>query len=427
MILGSGVLPAICSQGLVMTDETTFTPKDDPNALESTSPPQPEGAESTPLASSEPEAPVPPDATVESYPEAEENEQQQVENAAGEESAAEELFEEELPAEESVNKEFSDEEGQGVEPEPVAASTDDNLDSAATPTEDEGDKDLADKFDALIADRLTDGSASEADDFADDGPDPFQLAAQEEAAAAEEEQVEEEEDELEEEEFEEEAEAPEPVAEKPQVEEEADSSEEPEPEPEPEEPANPNWAWYIVKVQSGREETIKNAIERRVKIDGLEEYFDQIVVPTEKETVIQKGKRVVREKKKFPGYIAVHVEFNDQILYLFRETSGVGDFVGGAPNKPPIPMTPKEVADMVGVDKGDEDGEGPQREVESPFHLGDHVKVKDGMFKDLDGEVKEIMKDKAQVRVEVVVLGRPVNVELEYWQVEEWSASERED
>ncbi|MGF1579300.1 MAG: transcription termination/antitermination protein NusG [Gemmataceae bacterium] len=204
-----------------------------------------------------------------------------------------------------------------------------------------------------------------------------------------------------------------------------DSQEEIEEAPEP--PANENWKWYIVKVQSGREETIKNAIERRVKIDGLEDYFDQIVIPTEKETVIQKGKRVVRERKKFPGYIAAHVEYNEQILYLFRETSGVGDFVGGAPDKAPIPMTAKEVVDMVGTDKPDDPAAGAPADVVSPFHVGDHVKVKDGMFKDLDGEVKEIMKDKAQVRVEVVVLGRPVNVELEYWQVEEWTASERED
>src|SRR5262249_53064766 len=87
--------------------------------------------------------------------------------------------------------------------------------------------------------------------------------------------------------------------------------------------------WYVVKVQSGREESIKETIERRVKIEGLEEYFGQIIIPVEKVTEMRNGKRVVRERKLYPGYLMVEVEYNDRILYLFRETSGVGDFVGG--------------------------------------------------------------------------------------------------
>jgi transcriptional antiterminator NusG len=91
-----------------------------------------------------------------------------------------------------------------------------------------------------------------------------------------------------------------------------------------------NKRWYAVKVQSGREETIKDAIERRVKIEGLEEYYGQILIPVERVQEIKNGKRVVKERKKFPGYLMAEVEYNDRILYLFRETSGVGDFVGAA-------------------------------------------------------------------------------------------------
>src|SRR5215831_11312605 len=96
--------------------------------------------------------------------------------------------------------------------------------------------------------------------------------------------------------------------------------------------------WYVVKVQSGREESIKEAIERRVKIEGLEEYFGEILIPVEKEKVMIRGKRVERERKLYPCYIMAKVEYNDQILYLFRETSGVGDFVGGGPGQKPLPM-----------------------------------------------------------------------------------------
>jgi transcriptional antiterminator NusG len=116
-----------------------------------------------------------------------------------------------------------------------------------------------------------------------------------------------------------------------------------------------NKRWYVVKVQSGREESIKEAIERKVKIEGLEEYFGQIYIPTEKVTEVRKSKRYTRERKKLPGYIMAEVEFNDRILYLFRETSGVGDFVGGSLNRPPTPMTEREVQRWFG--KGTEEGQ----------------------------------------------------------------------
>jgi transcription termination/antitermination protein NusG len=190
----------------------------------------------------------------------------------------------------------------------------------------------------------------------------------------------------------------------------------------PAEPAPPPEApdpkrWYVVKVQSGREESIKNAIERRVKIEGLQEYFGEIVIPTEKYTDMVRNKRVVKERKLFPGYLMVNVEYNDSILYLFRETSGVGDFVGAGLNKAPQPMKPTEIASMQQKIGGKID---PVLEPAKPkFDKGDRVKVKDGPFAGMEGEVKELIEAKSLVRVEIAIFGRPVSVELEYWQVEE--------
>jgi transcriptional antiterminator NusG len=180
-------------------------------------------------------------------------------------------------------------------------------------------------------------------------------------------------------------------------------------------PVPSNKHWYVVKVQSGREETIKEAIERKVKIEGLEEYYGQIYIPTEQVTEMRKNKRYTRQKKSLPGYIMAEVEYNDRILYLFRETSGVGDFVGGTNNKPPPPMTQREIDRWLRKDKGKPDE--PQV-IKHDFEKGDHVKVKDGMFKDMEGEVKEILEAKNQVKVELTIFGRPVLVEMEYWQVE---------
>jgi transcriptional antiterminator NusG len=183
--------------------------------------------------------------------------------------------------------------------------------------------------------------------------------------------------------------------------------------------------WYIVKVQSGREESIKEAVERRVKIEGLEEYFGQIKIPVEKVTELRNGKRVVRSRKKFPGYLMAHVEFNDRILYLFRETSGVGDFVGATVNRAPSPMPSHEVDRMLAdeaIAAGDTKGKAIEK-IKLKFDKGDRVKVRDGTFQGMEGEVKEIVepkepKDPVRVRVELTIFGRPVPVEVEAWQVD---------
>jgi transcriptional antiterminator NusG len=116
-----------------------------------------------------------------------------------------------------------------------------------------------------------------------------------------------------------------------------------------------------------------------------------------------------------PGYLLVNVEFNERILYLFRETSGVGDFVGGGPNKPPQPMQAHEIDRWLGTTIH------PERELEAPkskFSAGDRVRVKDGTFAGMEGVVKEILEQKGALTVELTIFGRPVPVELEYWQVD---------
>jgi transcriptional antiterminator NusG len=178
-----------------------------------------------------------------------------------------------------------------------------------------------------------------------------------------------------------------------------------------------NKRWYVVKVQSGREESIKEAIERRVKIEGLEEYFGQIIIPVERVTEMRNNKRVTRERKLYPGYLMVEVEYNDRILYLFRETSGVGDFVGGSIHHPPPPMSEREIERM--LHQQAKPGEAVAvKPGKSPFERGDRVKVREGTFASMEGEVKDILEAKGLVRVEITIFGRPVPVELEYWQVD---------
>ena len=208
----------------------------------------------------------------------------------------------------------------------------------------------------------------------------------------------------------------------------------------PSEPASAK-KWYVIKVTSGREESIKAAIERKVKIEALEEFFGQIVIPVERVTTVKKvretkngekvtkEKRVTKEIKKFPGYLMAEVEFNEKTLYLFRETSGVGDFVGGnGIVKPPTPMSDREVANMLGSMVPEKDrekvaGKIPKVKVKLDFEKGDKVKIREGAFASMEGEVKIITEPKEagetpKVTVEVSIFGRPVPVELDYWQVD---------
>lgn len=206
---------------------------------------------------------------------------------------------------------------------------------------------------------------------------------------------------------------------------------------EPEPPENKK-KWYAIKVQSGREDTIKAAILRKVAIEGLEDVFGQIMVPVDK--VIEKRavkvkdkktgeyttveRKVERKVKKFQGYIFAEIEFNDRMLYLIRETSGVGDFLKIRNKKDalpvPEPMTDAEVKQMLGEKVGPDSG-GPKK-VKIEFDKGDRVRIREGSFKDSEGEVKEVIlpkdpTDPPKVKVTVTFWGRPLDVELEYWQV----------
>ena len=119
----------------------------------------------------------------------------------------------------------------------------------------------------------------------------------------------------------------------------------------------------------------------------------------------------------------VNVEFNDRILYLFRETSGVGDFVGGSINRAPTPMPQHEVDRMLAEELAQEGKPVPRQQIKLKFDKGDRVRVRDGTFQGMEGEVKEIVepkepKDPVRARIELTIFGRPVSVDVEAWQVD---------
>jgi transcription termination/antitermination protein NusG len=176
----------------------------------------------------------------------------------------------------------------------------------------------------------------------------------------------------------------------------------------------PKLVWYVLKVQSSREDTIRDALQRRVKIQGLGRFFGQIVVPTEKITEIRNNKKRIVERKTYPGYIMVQMELNEKTWFLVRETPGVGDFVGahGTPTK----MTEAEVNQMLHQEEEKTTAEAPK--VRIYVERGDRVKIKDGPFENFEGTVEEVIEGRGLVKVMLIIFNRPTPVDLEYWQVE---------
>ena len=171
--------------------------------------------------------------------------------------------------------------------------------------------------------------------------------------------------------------------------------------------------WYILKVQVNREDTIKKDLERRIAVSGLNEYFGEILVPTEKITEIRGNKKKIVKKKLYPGYIMIYMEVFDDTWFLVRETSGVGDFTGAQGR--PTPMLPHDVDR---IRKLAEEGPAKEPTLKVGYQVGQQVKVKEGPFETLEGKVLNIDFASGRVTVEISIFGRSTPVELEYWQID---------
>lgn len=145
---------------------------------------------------------------------------------------------------------------------------------------------------------------------------------------------------------------------------------------------------------------------------GMQKYIEDVLVPSENIMEMREGKKRVRNKVFFPGYVLVKMEITKESQYLVENVPGVMSFVGALGK--PIPLKPEEVKRVLGeVEKKD------GREVLAvPFKLGDPVKVVDGPFIDFRGIVQEINEDKKKLKVMVSIFGRPTPVELDFLQVE---------
>jgi transcription termination/antitermination protein NusG len=171
--------------------------------------------------------------------------------------------------------------------------------------------------------------------------------------------------------------------------------------------------WYVVHAYSGFEKSVQRALQERIKRDGMEEQFGQILVPVEEVVEMKGGQKAISERKFFPGYVLVEMEMTDDTWHLVKNTAKVTGFVGGTAMRP-TPITQKEVdAILRQVQEG----------VEKPrpkvlFETGEAVRVKEGPFTDFHGNVEDVNYEKSKLRVSVTIFGRSTPVELDFSQVE---------
>lgn len=170
--------------------------------------------------------------------------------------------------------------------------------------------------------------------------------------------------------------------------------------------------WYIVQAYSNFENKVAAAIMERVASAGLEEQFEEVVVPTEKVVEVRRGRKVDTERKFFPGYILAKVDLTDEAFHLIKNTPKVTGFLGSG-NKPmPIP----DAEAMRILQQVQEGVERPKPSIS--FEIGEQVRVSDGPLASFNGHIEEVDEERARLKVAVSIFGRPTPVELEYNQVE---------
>jgi transcriptional antiterminator NusG len=170
--------------------------------------------------------------------------------------------------------------------------------------------------------------------------------------------------------------------------------------------------WYIIHVYSGFEKKVMTSIREQAQQQGLQDLFEEIIVPMEEVVEVKRGKKVNAERKFFPGYVLVKMELNDETWHLVRNTAKVTGFLGAGGKPTPIPDAEAQRV----LHQMQEGIEHPRPLV--TFIYGDQVRVTDGPFSSFNGTVEEVDEAKGRLKVAVSIFGRATPVELEYSQVE---------
>ena len=173
--------------------------------------------------------------------------------------------------------------------------------------------------------------------------------------------------------------------------------------------------WYVVHTQSGYEKKVKQNLEARTQSMNMEGRIHEVVIPMEDVVEFKNGKKVVVQKKVFPGYLLVRCDLDDDSWYVIRNTPGVTGFVGQGTKPSPLPR--KDVEAFLQVKPEGEEQQTRRTRPRLEYEQGETVRVREGPFADFSGEIVEINEDQLKVKVLVNIFGRETPVELEFSQV----------
>ncbi|MDE2385646.1 MAG: transcription termination/antitermination protein NusG [Alphaproteobacteria bacterium] len=170
--------------------------------------------------------------------------------------------------------------------------------------------------------------------------------------------------------------------------------------------------WYIVHTYSNFEKKVAESLKEQSVQKGLQDFFEQVIVPTEEVVEIRRGRRIKSERRFFPGYVLAKIDLTDEVFHLIKNTPKVTGFLGSGSK--PVPISDVEANRIL-----NQVAEGVERPKASiRFEVGEQVRVADGPFASFNGQVEEVDEERARLKVAVSIFGRPTPVELEYGQVE---------
>ena len=175
--------------------------------------------------------------------------------------------------------------------------------------------------------------------------------------------------------------------------------------------------WYVIHTLTGQEYNVRESIKRRIKKEEMEEYIEEVVIPTEEVFEVKKGVKTTTTRKFFPGYVLVKMSLYDEnkqiqekAWYFIKETQGIIGFIG----ERPTPLRSEEIDRILNQVQEKKEKVKPK----ASFEPGETVKITDGPFLNFSGAVEEVDPDRGRLKVSVAIFGRSAPVELEYWQVE---------
>ncbi len=175
-----------------------------------------------------------------------------------------------------------------------------------------------------------------------------------------------------------------------------------------------NKRWYVVRAVSGKEKKVKEYLDLEIARHKLEDYVEQVLIPTEKVFQIRNGKKIMKEKSYLPGYVLIEAALVGEVSHVIKSIPNVIGFLGTEKGGDPVPMRMSEVNRILG--KVDELSES-EEEMKIPYVIGESVKVIDGPFNNFSGVIDEINEEKKKLKVMVKIFGRKNLLELNYMQV----------